>query len=143
MRKYFPSAQSTGLGLIIWTVLLIPYGLSIYQIFQGQVTTELLVRMGILSFVILIVGAIWFRTGYYIANAHLYVKIGPFAHSNFDISTITEISATNSWISAPANSFNRLAIKSGDRLLVIVSPKDQEAFIELLKTINPRINFDL
>ena len=143
MKKYFPSAQSTGLGLIIWSILLVPYGIALYEIFQGLVTTELLIRMGILSVGILFFGAIWYGTGYYIANGKLYVKIGPVAHSNFEISKISEISRTNSWISAPANSFKRLAIKSADRLLVIISPRDQKEFVETLLSVNPEIKYDI
>ena len=142
MNKFYPSAKNTILGLIIWGALLVPYAFAVYDIFKGSVTSELLIRMGILSLVVLLFGAIWFGTGYYISNGKLFVKIGPFAHSNYDISLINEIVKTNSWISAPAISFNRLTIKSHDRTLVIVSPKDQEGFIKALKAINPDINTD-
>ena len=86
--------------------------------------------------------SVWFRTGYYISNGQLIAKIGPFVHSKIAIDKITEISKTNSWISAPATSLNRLAIKSNDVLLVMVSPEDQKGFIEALKTRNPNINMD-
>ncbi len=143
MMKYYPSAKSTILGLIIWGALLVPYGLALYEMFQASVTSELLVRIGILSLVILFFGTIWYGTGYYISDRHLMVKIGPVTHSHIDILKISEIYKTNSWISSPANSLNRLGIKSGDKLLVLISPKDQESFIESLKKINPSIKLDI
>ena len=141
--KYYPSAKSTIPGLIIWGALLVPYGLALYEMFQASVTSELLIRIGILSLVILLFGTIWHGTGYYVSDRHLIVKVGPFTHSHIDISKISEIYKTNSWISSPATSFKRLGIKSGDKLLVLVSPKDQQSFIESLKKINPSIKLEI
>ena len=142
MNKYFPSARSTVLGLILWGTLLVVFILSMNEALKSSKLTDVLILLTFWILMLLFVGVVWFRTRYYISDRQLIVKIGPIAHSRIDISTISEISKTKSWLSAPANSLNRLAIKSRDKMLVMVSPEDQKGFIESLKAINPDIKFE-
>ena len=139
MNEYFPSARSEILGFIIWVMVLVPFGLALYEVFQGTITRELFIRMLILTSLIIFFGIIWFGTGYYITDRELIVSIGPIVHSSIDLSKISEISAANSWIAAPANSFKRLAIRSDKVVLVMVSPKDRKGFIECMKKVKPDI----
>lgn len=143
MTTYFPSARSKTLGLIVWSLLLVPMGLALYEVFQVSISSELILRIGIIVLVLLFFGIIWFGTGYHISDQKLIVKVGPVTHSKIDISKISEISKTKSWICAPANSLKRLAIKSHDSILVIISPRDQKTFIDSIKNLNPEININI
>ena len=143
MNKYFPSARSTALGIFIWGVLLIVFVLSFNAAFKNPNTSDILILLAFWILIFIFMGSVWFRTGYFVADQKIIVKIGPIIHCRIDIDKITDISKTNSWLSAPANSLNRLAIKSYDKMLVMVSPKDQKLFIETLKSINPCIKSDL
>ena len=143
MNQYFPSARSKVLGLFLWGLILVPFALALYDLSQLEITSELIIRILILTSILIFVGVIWFGTGYFITDRQLIVRIGPIVHSRVDLMKISEISKTNSWISAPANSLNRLAIRSDKSLLVMVSPKDQGGFIESLKKRNPDINVNL
>lgn len=140
--KYYPSARSTILGLVIWGVLVIVFGLSLNAAIQDSKSSDLiyLLLFWILTFIF--ISVVWFGTGYYVVDNHLIIKIGPVTHSKIDLSKITKISKSSSWIASPANSLKRLEIKSGTNVLVLVSPKDQEAFIKSLKTINPKIVYN-
>ncbi len=139
MTKYFPSARSTALGIFIWGVLLVVFLLSFNAALENPKTTDILILLAVWLSAGIFMSSVWFGTGYYVSNGQLIAKIGPFVHSKIAIDKITEISKTNSWISAPANSLDRLAIKSNENLLVMVSPKDKWGFVELLKSINPNI----
>ena len=141
-NQYFPSARSKLLGFILWGILLTPFCFSLYEAFQESLSRELFIRIMILSSVLVFIAIIWFGTGYVVSDRELIIRIGPIVHSRIDLRKISEISGTNSPISAPANSFKRLAIKSDKMLLVMVSPRDQAGFIEALKEGNPDINAD-
>ena len=73
----------------------------------------------------------------------LFIKIGPVTHSKIRISNISKISRSNSILASPANSLKRLAIRSGRRVLVLISPKDEKTFIESIIEMNPKIAIDL
>lgn len=63
----------------------------------------------------------------------------------FPIDKISEIKSTKSFLSAPALSFDRLAIRFSDKSILKsampleISPKDAEAFIAHLMAVNPGI----
>ncbi|MGB5271042.1 MAG: PH domain-containing protein, partial [Eudoraea sp.] len=52
---------------------------------------------------------------------------------------ITIVSETNSIISAPAASFDRLEIIYNQHNSILISPRDKTEFIEHIKRINPQI----
>ncbi|MGB5693094.1 MAG: PH domain-containing protein [Flavobacteriaceae bacterium] len=139
--KYYPSARSPILGLIIWGVLLVVFGLSLNAAIQDSKTSNLIMLLLFWIIIFLFMGIVWFGTGYYVRDDQLIIKIGPVTHSKISLSKITKISKSNSWISSPANSLKRLEIKSGNSVLVLISPKDQEKFMTTINKINPKIEF--
>ncbi len=143
MIKYFPSARSKILGLIIWGFLLIVFGFTFSQVFRNSTFSQLIIVSSIFIIIFLFIGTVWFRTGYFISDDILIIKIGPVTHSRIRISRISKISRTNSILASPANSLKRLAIKSGKRVIVMISPKDEDAFINSIKEVNPKIVIDL
>ena len=143
MIKNFPSARSKSLGLIIWGVLFIAFGFSFNQAFENSTLSQLIILSSIFIIIFLFTGTVWFGTGYYITDDILIVKIGPVTHSKIRISKISKISRTNSIISSPANSLKRLTLESDNQILVLISPKDEDAFIKSIKEVNPKILIDL
>ena len=143
MNKYFPSAKSKPLGIILWGILLAGLGLSFYAIFKNYSLTALIITSVISLIVFLFVGIVWFGTGYFVSKDYLIIKIGPITHSRIRISSISKISRSNSIISSPANSLKRLAIQSGKRVLALISPKDESDFITTISELNSGIDIEL
>ncbi|HMB63001.1 MAG TPA: PH domain-containing protein [Eudoraea sp.] len=143
MTTYFPSARSKTLGLFIWGILLIVFGFEFSHVCTNGTLTELMILSSIFMITVLFVGTVWFGTGYSISKESLIVKIGPVTHSRIRISEISKISRTGSIISSPANSLKRLEIRSDHKVLVVISPKEEDDFIKLLLRVNPEILIDL
>lgn len=142
MKKYYPSAKSTLLGVVLWGGLLLSLGLGIFSAYKNVDTKELITLSSTSLAVILFVGVIWFKTGYFVSKDYLIVKIGPLVVSRIKMSLISNISRSNSILASPANSFNRLAIKSGKKVLVRISPRAEESFLALMIEMNPTIAVD-
>lgn len=80
-----------------------------------------------------------FRNTYYKINENfLQVKCGFLVNINIDIKTITQIQETNSIMSAPALSLDRLKITYNNKS-VLVSPNDKVKFVDQLVACNPTI----
>ena len=58
-----------------------------------------------------------------------------------DINTIKSIEPTHTILSAPASSLDRLRISYNKYDEVVISPRQKEAFIRQLQTLNPQIVF--
>ena len=69
----------------------------------------------------------------------LHIKCGIFLSSSFPIDRITKISKTNSCLSAPALSMDRIEIRFADKKTLVLSPKQRQAFIDHLRSLNPDI----
>jgi hypothetical protein len=82
-----------------------------------------------------------FCTTYYIINDNLLTIKSSFLYNEkIEIDKIVKIEDTWSILSSPAFSFkNRIEIKYNKWDLIIVSPKDKEAFVNHLLSINPTI----
>lgn len=131
MKTIYRSGISWGLVALIALVLLPVYALMIY----------LSVWIGLALLVILtaFIVDILVNTRYTIEGKTLHVQCGIFDKKQFDIDRITEISKTNSWESAPAASMNRIQLRLEKRQRLILSPRQQQAFIAHLLRINSRI----
>jgi len=82
-------------------------------------------------------------TTYYIIEGEtLKVKSGLFYNKTFNIKAFRKIVKTNSAITAPAASNDRIEIFFNGYDSVVISPKDKEAFINHLKSINPAIVYE-
>lgn len=93
-----------------------------------------------------VVGLILFlsKTTRYIINENiLVVKSTWIVNERIDISKITKIEKTNSVLSAPALSLDRLRIRYNKYDEVLVSPKEKKEFIDELFKINPNIEIKI
>lgn len=80
-----------------------------------------------------------FNTYYAIKDTTLNVHSGIIINTNIEIANIKSIKQTNSMMSAPALSFDRIEIFYNTYDSVIISPQNKKDFIETLKQINPAI----
>ncbi|OUN70579.1 PH domain-containing protein [Barnesiella sp. An55] len=131
MKTIYRSGISWGLVALIALVLLPVYALMIY----------LSVWIGLALLVILTVFIVdtLVNTRYTIEGKTLQVQCGIFDKKQFDIDRITEIARTTSLESAPAASMDRIQLRLEKRQRLILSPRQQQVFIDHLLRINPRI----
>ena len=80
-----------------------------------------------------------FNTKYIIENETLSIKCGFLPIEKYNIQHIRSIQTTNTIITAPATSLDRIEIKFADRKTVVISPLDKHGFIECVCRINPAI----
>lgn len=79
------------------------------------------------------------NTDYTIIGDKLNIRSGVLMRYQYDIHKITTIEDTKTPHSSPALSFDRIALKQDNRTLIIISPKQKEAFIAHMQRINPAI----
>lgn len=96
----------------------------------------------ILSVLALVIFPMLWNTYYRISNQTLQVQCGLLIHIDIDIQTITRVKATRSVWSAPALSLDRLKIFYNQYDSVVISPRQKEDFVALLKQINPDISIE-
>jgi hypothetical protein len=114
--------------------LLYPIFMSIKNILEG----ELYGLIGLSVVVVLIL--IFSKTTRYIINENqLIVKSTWIVNERIDIFKITKIEKSNSVLSSPALSLDRLSIRYNKYDEVLISPKEKKAFIDALLKVNPNI----
>lgn len=131
MKTIYRSGISRGLTIIIALVLLPCYALMIYL--------SLWIGFALLVAITALIIDIFVNTRYTIEGKTLWVQCGVFDKRQFDIDRITEIARTTSLESAPAASMNRIRLQFAKRQTLILSPRQQQAFIDHLLRINPHI----
>ncbi|RFU60573.1 PH domain-containing protein [Peribacillus glennii] len=139
MRFY--SKKGPLMSLIIWGIILVGPGSAIYQSISGNGESnafDLFVPLLAAAFV----AWLWFTTFYEIHGETLVVRSGP-VKKVIHIKTIRNIRKTRNPLSSPALSMDRIEISYNIGDLVLISPKDKEAFIAELKKINKNIAIDL
>lgn len=76
---------------------------------------------------------------YSINGNQLAITCGFLFNRKLEISSITKIIETNNPLSSPAASLDRLDIRFNKSGSVLISPKEKQAFIDHLLSINPTI----
>lgn len=79
------------------------------------------------------------NTKYIINGDELTIKSGFLYKTNIDIKSVNKLVETNSLLSSPALSIDRISIQYNKYDEVMVSPKDKAGFISALTSINPKI----
>lgn len=132
MKTVYKSGISRGLLIFIVLFLLSCFAL-LLALLSAWVGIVLLVIFSLFIVDTLV------NTRYIIEEKNLWVRCGIFAKSRYDIDHIVEISKTDSWESAPAASLDRIRLRVSRFQSIIVSPRQQQAFIDHLLRINPNI----
>lgn len=68
------------------------------------------------------------NTKYQFVSSHLQIGAGPF-HWSVPVKEITAVSKTRNPLSSPALSFDRVLIQYGAGKSIMISPKDERAFL--------------
>lgn len=130
MEKY-PSKISYGLLLF---VLAISVGTSI-----SMISPPRWLALGINVFIMIFLLTVLFNLYYTVDGGLLSIKLGFVVIKKIDIHSIKMIAETNSLISSPAASLDRLEIIYNDHDSVIISPKDKSGFIDHITKVNPEV----
>jgi hypothetical protein len=128
--RVFKSKIDWWFGLI----LVYPIFLSIKAMLEGE-------WLGLLGLAA-VVGFILFlsKTTQYIINENqLIVKSTWIVNERIDISKITKVEKSNSILSSPALSLDRLLVRYNKYDEVLISPKEKKEFLDELLKINPTI----
>jgi len=136
------SAESTiiyhskiGIGILLFIIFIIG-GVSAILIIKGA-------SVGLLTLTpaVLLILNIYLQTSYKITpNKKLLIKSGILFNAQIDIETIKKIQSSNSILSGPALSMDRLEIFYNKYDSILISPKNTQDFITNLLAINPDIN---
>ena len=111
-------------------------------LFIGETMPQLLVGT-IILLTIWFVHSCFYNTYYTIDSEQqlLVVKSSFLINQTIPIQNITKIIKTNSMLSAPAASMDRIEIKLKHGA-VTISPENRSSFIDLLTQLNPKIDVD-
>lgn len=131
----FKSKISIGLVLFLVVVL---GGILLKLLYDGVWSVSALI-----FFQILFIAHMFWTTFYSIENEKLQIKSGFLINFSIDIQQIKKISETNTLMSAPAISFDRLEILYNKFDTVVISPKEKVRFIEAIQKINPHVEVKL
>ena len=135
-KKKYPAKVSYGLLAFVFLVF---FGPLVPVIIEDAWNEKAIGVLGLLLLIYAFVLYLFFDTNYLIEGKQLKIKCGFFSYKPIDIDNIKEISKTNSPISSPAPSFDRIEIKYGEFDDLIISPKDKVQFAQDLCAINPNI----
>lgn len=129
----FTSKKDIWLALFIWGTIIF---MCLLMIIERNI---MLYVVGILMNIFLL--WIWFGTNYKVMEEQLYIVSGPF-RTIVHIAKIRKIKPTKSLLSAPALSVDRLEIHYNKYDIIIVSPKEKNAFIHHLQSKNKSIEVE-
>ena len=140
MKKKYETKVSYGMLVAIFLLFFTPV---IFGIINNGINKEFYVLIGILIPTYAFILHMFLKTDYRIENNELKIKCGLLFNKIIDINEIKAVNKTNSLMSSPAPSFDRIEIKYGKFDEVIISPKDKITFIEDLTIINSKIENDI
>ena len=123
-----------------WLGLVLVY--PIFRSIQSSIEGEWIGFVGIVLCLLFIV-FISKSTRYIISENHLIVKCMFIVNDKIEISKIRKIEKTNSILSSPALSLDRIAVFYNKYDEVYISPKERQAFIDELLKINPEIESNI
>lgn len=129
--------------LLLGFIFVVFFGPLIFYAFDEGTDKSLLGTGLFLLIIFAFVLHMFFSTSYTIKDNILKIKSGFIPFNPIHISEITEITKTNSILSSPAVSFDRIEIKYQKVNSIIISPKDKHSFVKDLSRINPNIKINI
>ncbi|MFI1743725.1 PH domain-containing protein [Thalassobellus sediminis] len=134
--KVYKSKISYRLLLFIFLILVLSFG---FGIFKAESIQSIIIPIGVFILIFGFVLHLFLNTKYAIINSVLKIKSGFLYYKELDIHSIKSISNSNSLMSSPAASLDRIELSYGKYTSVIISPKDKSNFIKDLVKINLNI----
>ncbi|REJ10956.1 PH domain-containing protein [Halobacillus trueperi] len=141
---YFPSKKDVFYTITIWGVVL--FIVCIYVFGEEPIGFQLVSYRDPLGYVLagLTIGVllwIWFHTGYKVKDGCLFIHSGPL-RKRIKIEDITKIKPTKSPMSAPSLSLDKLEIFHGNYKSTLISPQNEQKFVEVLSKENHQLEID-
>jgi hypothetical protein len=136
----YRSKVSFGLLIFIFLIFFAPV---VFDLVYNELDKVVLVVLVLLLITYAFILHMFFQTLYIIEDGQLKIRMGFFSFKPITINDIKEISKTNSILSSPAASLDRIEIKYGKLGSVIISPKDKLSFAKELVQLNPEIKNNL
>lgn len=135
----FKAKVSSLLVIFITVIYLVPVGL--YFTSTKNIELQTAIQLPIIIYLLSFIGIIIliFGTYYSIDKSELKVYSAYILHKKIPIKSIYAIKKTDSWLAAPAPSFDRIEIEYGQKQHVVISLKDKINFIQTLKSYNSDI----
>ncbi len=112
-------------------------GVSIFMVFMKNGPGII-----IMAAVIIFIVYLFLNTYYQISENQLIVRAGFLINLKIDINSIRKIAYTQSFISAPATSIDRLEISYNKYDSVLISPLEKDEIIQHLTKLNPNIQIE-
>jgi len=145
MKIVFRSRISLLLSLIFWAVFLYGYSLIVksYSVSHNAKSFILLLLYGLL---IIFISILWFGTRYIIIGDKLIIKCGFIRMAIIKIHDIVAIRRTYNPLGSPAVSLKRISIRLKPKSnfpYILISPKNEKQFLDLLVSQNPNIELNV
>ncbi|MDC6367486.1 MULTISPECIES: PH domain-containing protein [Flavobacteriaceae] len=135
--KYKKYKSKISLGLLGFISLF--FGVGLYYMTIDWNSIGAIIHLVTFTFVYYL----FFSISYEIKGEYLLINYAAFYKKKIEISSINQIKETQSLISAPAASLDRMEIFFNRFDSVIISPKNKKEFIEHIKYVNPEIQIKL
>ena len=135
----FDSERDAWLSIIIWSTVPITIAAGAAVLMAGPPGQLWLLLVISLSF-LLPVFPVWFwlATYYVLTENRLIINHGPLRKS-IPLAEIRSVKKTSNPLAGPALSLKRLEIAYGKHDSILISPRDQDEFIRILKERCPRM----
>lgn len=135
MKTVFNSKVDLWLVCLVDGVMVIP---AVYALLDSDPAGFIVIAV-----MWIFVNAVLFGIRYIVENDTLTVKVAGIRSGRYDLKTLQSVRKTNTFISGPAASTDRIRMDFCKRKSAVISPADRESFIELLKKINPEADINL
>lgn len=135
----FYSKKDNWLSILLWITVII----LIYLFITSYMTGDLnMIEFMIISVLLLAISLFllwsWFSTYYVLKDDHLLIKSGPFKKV-IKYTSMKSLQKTANPLSGPAWSLQRIEIIYRRYSVTLVSPRNRDQFIEILKEKCPHI----
>ena len=101
-----------------------------------------LIGLIVLILVALFIAYLFWQTKYAIHEDMLYICSGIGRPDVYDLKELSLIAPSRSWLSAPALSLKRIRLSFSNGSEVLISPRQQDAFLAEIRKINPKAAID-
>jgi len=135
---FFTSKKDVFYSLICWGTIIFA-SLAIIFNFSLNVLPIFSAILGLLAIGLLI--WVWFGTNYIVEDKCIQIKYGPFKEK-VSIQDINVIGKRKSILITPALAIDRVLLRYGRYGEILISPKNENEFIDLILTKNPRITLE-
>jgi uncharacterized membrane protein YdbT with pleckstrin-like domain len=135
----FPSKKDIWLEIIFWASMIVCLAAAYLAFITGKTSFG----EGIFLFIFTIVLPViliwmWFTTYYVLDNKELVIRSGPYK-KRISLEKIISVKKTLNPLSSPALSLKRIEITYEKYGMALISPKDRDQFIKMLKERCPQV----